>query len=131
VLSEEAQNPRRFIYQGHKQHMLAFSKSGADFSRWCAHPPMRPPISATHPPPICESHLRKRSIRTLAWLLLSYVVCRSLEAVSGGSHTDTWAGCIVSLTTPTSSPFNASRSVWSLSLAENASRVFLASYLLR
>jgi len=40
-------------------------------------------------------------------------------------------GCIVSLITPTRSPLNASRSVSSLSLAERASKVFLASYLLR
>ena len=29
--------------------MLAFMKPGADFSRGCAHPATRPPISATHP----------------------------------------------------------------------------------
>src|SRR5829696_7808949 len=51
--------------------------------------------------------------------------------VSGRNHTGTCAGCIVSLTTPTSSLLRASRSVSSLSLAEKASRVFLASYFLR
>ena len=50
------------------------------------------------------------------------------ECVSGRSHKETWAGCIVSLTTPTRSPLRASRSVSSLSLAEKASRVFAASY---
>jgi hypothetical protein len=44
------------------------------------------------------------------------------------SHKETWAGCIVSLTTPTRLSLKASRSVSSLSLAEKASRVFLASY---
>src|SRR5918994_3248407 len=53
------------------------------------------------------------------------------RAVSGRSHRETWVGCIVSLTTPTSSSFSASRSVSSLSLTEKASRVFLASYFLR
>ena len=47
------------------------------------------------------------------------------------SHKETWAGCMVSLTTLTRSPLKASRSVSSLSLAEKASRVFAASYLLR
>jgi hypothetical protein len=50
---------------------------------------------------------------------------------SGRSHGETWAGSIVSLTTPMRSPLKASRSVSSRSLAEKASRVFLASYLLR
>jgi hypothetical protein len=52
-------------------------------------------------------------------------------AVSGRNHKETCAGCIVSLTTPTRSSLNASRSVSFLSLAEKASRVFAASYLLR
>jgi hypothetical protein len=52
-----------------------------------------------------------------------------LRGSSGRSHSDTCAGCIVSLTTTTSSVFKASKSVSSLSLAENASRVFLESYL--
>jgi hypothetical protein len=45
--------------------MLASLKLGADFSRWCAHPAMRPPIPATHPrPSICESTLEIRSSST-------------------------------------------------------------------
>jgi hypothetical protein len=60
----------------------------------------------------------------------SYCPCMSFEAVSGRSHKETWAGCIVSLTTPTRSFLTASRSVSSRSLAEKDSRVFLASYLL-
>jgi hypothetical protein len=40
-------------------------------------------------------------------------------------------GCIVSLITPTSSSLSASAFVSSLSLAEKASSVFLASYFLR
>ena len=54
-----------------------------------------------------------------------------LRGSSGRSHKETWEGCIVSLTTPTRSSLRASRSVSSLSLAEKASRVFLASYFLR
>jgi hypothetical protein len=50
---------------------------------------------------------------------------------SGFSHRETWAGCIVSLTTPMRSPLRESRSVSSRSLEEKASRVFLASYLRR
>jgi hypothetical protein len=53
-----------------------------------------------------------------------------LGAGSGRSHSETWAGCIVSLTTLTRSSLKASRSVSSLSLAENASRVLAASYFL-
>jgi fumigallin biosynthesis monooxygenase-like protein len=53
------------------------------------------------------------------------------EAVSGRSHNETWAGCMVSRTTLTSSLFSASKSVSSLSLAEKASRVLAASYFLR
>src|SRR5215208_3232048 len=55
----------------------------------------------------------------------------SLEPVSGRSHNVTCTGCIVSLTTPTRSSLKASRSVSSRSVAENASSVFAASYLLR
>jgi hypothetical protein len=58
----------------------------------------------------------------------SYSPC---EGLSGRNHKETWAGCIVSFTTPARSSFNASRSVSSLSLAEKASKVFLASYFLR
>src|SRR4028119_2454507 len=47
------------------------------------------------------------------------------------SHKPMWEGCIVSLTTPARFSPRASRSVSSRSLAEKASRVFLASYLLR
>ncbi len=49
----------------------------------------------------------------------------------GRSHNETWAGCIVPRTTPTSSAFNLFRSVSSRSLAEKASSVFAASYLLQ
>ena len=86
--------------------------------------------SSDPPPSIRESRLRKGSIRTLARLLHSYVVCRPFGVVSGRSHKETWAGCIVSLTTPTRLSFSASRSVSSLSVVEKASRVFLASYFL-
>ena len=53
------------------------------------------------------------------------------EVVSERNHKETWAGCIVSLTTLTRSSLSAFRSVSSLSLAKKASRVFLASYLRR
>ena len=46
-----------------------------------------------------------------------------LEAVSGSSHKETWAGCIVSLTTPIRSSLKASRSV--------SSRVLQVPYLWR
>ncbi len=59
-----------------------------------------------------------------------YSACSAFEVVSGRNHSETWAGCIVSLTTPTRSPLSASRSVSSRSWAEKASRVFLASYFL-
>jgi hypothetical protein len=51
--------------------------------------------------------------------------------VSWRSHSETCSGCIVSLTTVISSAFKPSRSVSLRSLAENPSRVFLASYFLR
>ena len=54
-----------------------------------------------------------------------------LEALSGRSHKETWAGCIVSAATPTRSSVRASRSASSRHLAEKVSRVFLASYLRR
>jgi hypothetical protein len=52
------------------------------------------------------------------------------RGASGRNHKETYAGCIVSLTTPTRSSLKASRSVSSRSFAEKASRVFLASYFL-
>src|SRR3712207_2349680 len=59
------------------------------------------------------------------------VVPPFLETVSGRSHSETCTGCIVSRATPTSSAFNASRSVSSRSLAAKTSRVLAASYFLR
>jgi len=44
----------------------------------------------------------------------------SPSGVLGRNHKETWAGCIVSLTTPTRSSFSASRSVSSRSLEEGA-----------
>jgi hypothetical protein len=60
----------------------------------------------------------------------SYSACSPFGAVSGRNHTDTWAGCIVSLTTLVKSSLKASRSVSSLNLDEKASRVLAASYFL-
>jgi hypothetical protein len=74
--------------------------------------------------------LRIYLLRTRVNKGLRYGTCASLGVASGRNHSETWAGCIVSLTTPTSSPPKASRSVSSRSLAEKASRVFLASYFL-
>src|SRR5215204_6217952 len=53
------------------------------------------------------------------------------KAETRRSQTETCAGCMVSCTTPTRSSPRASRSVSPLSLTENVSRVFLASYVLR
>ena len=50
---------------------------------------------------------------------------------SGRNHKETWAGCIVSLTTSSKSSLKGSRSVPSRSLAEKASRVLAALYFLR
>jgi hypothetical protein len=60
-----------------------------------------------------------------------FSVCPLIEAVSVRSHRETWAGCIVSLTTPRRSSLNESRSAFFLSVDEKVSRVFLASYFLR
>jgi hypothetical protein len=59
-----------------------------------------------------------------------YCPAPPFEVVSGRSHSETWAGCIVSLTTPTRSLLNASRSVSSRSFIENSSSVLAASYFL-
>ena len=68
---------------------------------------------------------------TAILLALYFSSASSTKRLDGPSHSETWAGCIVSLTTPTRSSLNASRSVSSRNWAEKASRVFLASYLLR
>src|SRR5215207_10106114 len=47
----------------------------------------------------------------------------SLGSGSGRINTETWEGCIVSVTTPTRSSPSLSRSVSSRSLAENAASV--------
>src|SRR5215207_8582639 len=47
--------------------------------------------------------------------------------VSGRIHNETWAGCIASLTTPTRSSLNASRSVSSRNWAENPLSVLATS----
>jgi len=55
----------------------------------------------------------------------------SVTAVGDRSHIEAWAGCMVSLTTPTTSPLKVSRSVSSRNLVERVSNAFLASYLRR
>ena len=61
-------------------------------------------------------------------LLGLYAKPLPLDAVSGRNHSETWAGCIVSLTTPTTSLLRACRSVSSLSLTERASKDFCDLY---
>ena len=61
----------------------------------------------------------------------SYCGCSPFLADSGRSHSETWAGWMVSTTTAFKSPLNASRSVSFPSLAEKAASVFPASYFLR
>jgi hypothetical protein len=56
--------------------------------------------------------------------------CSSFASGSGRNHSETWVGCIVSLTTPTRSSLKASRSVSSRILAEKVSCVFLVLYFL-
>src|SRR5215212_158451 len=105
-LSRVEPSSRRLTCQRDKRCMLVSMKLGADFSRGCAHPAMQPPISATHPP-LLDSRISspEASGWGLAWLLHSYIVRKSFGATSGRSHSETWAGCIVSLTTPTRSSF--------------------------
>ena len=55
-------------------------------------------------------------------LRLGVVPCRN--------QSETWAGCIVSLTTPTRSSLSASRSVSLRNCAEKVCRVFFVSYFL-
>ena len=70
--------------------------------------------------------------RRRAWPLWPLLYCRLAPVlVSRRNQSETWAGCIVSLTTITRSSLKASRSVSSRILAEKASRVFIASYFLR
>jgi hypothetical protein len=49
VLNRRSAVFRKDLYQEPKRYMLVSVKPMADFSRGCAHPAMRPPISATHP----------------------------------------------------------------------------------
>src|SRR5215207_9564537 len=49
VLERRSAAFREDLYQEAKRCMLVLTKPMADFSRGCAHPAMRPPISATHP----------------------------------------------------------------------------------
>jgi hypothetical protein len=60
-----------------------------------------------------------------------YLISWSSRLPGGLNHSEACSGCIVSLTTETSSSLNASRSVSLRSWTEKASRVFLASYFLR
>src|SRR5215212_5287800 len=84
------------------------------------------PLAVTDPPLGEARHPDTISIQAVA----SYCPCPPFEVVSGRNHKETCAGCIVSLTTLTTSLLRASRFVSSRSLDENASNVFLASYFL-
>jgi hypothetical protein len=77
-----------------------------------------------------EQICRGRDVRSVRLGYTCSCLSPALGDGSGRSQSETWAGCMVSLTTPTRSSLKASRSVSSLSLAEKTSRVFLASYLL-
>src|SRR5215204_5819072 len=70
------------------------------------------------------------SISGVSIAVVDFLVA-SLSRCGAFSHSDTRVGCIVSLITSMSSLLRASRSVSVRSLAEKASRVFLASYFLR
>src|SRR5215207_10944450 len=85
----------------------------------------RIPILGTSVYRATQAQWRCPDSRMAAFLFLSF------GAGSGCNHSEAWAGCIVSLTTPTRWSLNASRSVSLRNLAEKSSRVFLASYLLR
>jgi hypothetical protein len=54
-----------------------------------------------------------------------------LGAEPGRNHSEAYAGCIVSLTTPIRMPLSAFRSVSFRSVVENVSSVLRESYLLR
>jgi hypothetical protein len=70
-------------------------------------------------PPVLLRHETQRKV------VIGYSACSPVGAVSGRNHTETCAGCIVSLTTPNKSLLRASRSVSFFNLVEKASRVFL------
>jgi hypothetical protein len=84
------------------------------------------PLSIAYPSLGEACHPDAIGIQTVA----GYFTCPSFEAASGRSHKETWACCIVSLTTPTRSPLNVSRPVSLRNWAEKDSRVFLVSYFL-
>ena len=79
---------------------------------------------------IVTKSVTTRRARVPREIALYFSSSSSTPRLDGLSHKETWAGCIVSITTPTRSLFNSCRSVLSLSLEENSSRVFLASYFL-
>ena len=56
AVSRVEANPRPFNYEEYKRCMLTSSKPGADFSRGCARPAMRPPSSATYPHPASQKN---------------------------------------------------------------------------
>jgi hypothetical protein len=90
----------------------------------------RPPWGTAHPRSLWLASEQRAVADGKCLISNCYSACSPFEAVSVRSHSETWAGCIVSLTTPTRSPLSASRSVSSRNWAEKASRVFLASYFL-
>src|SRR5215212_5204844 len=88
--------------------------------------------------PVRSSGSRGRSIAwrncsgaglLVPWRLSRVILATYFGLPSDRNHSETWAGCSVSSITPARSLFRVSRSISSRSLAENASTVFLASYL--
>jgi hypothetical protein len=77
-LSRKGPDLRILTHRRDKRCMLVSSKSGADFSRGCAHPARRARISATHPhlsarknrSPIGRAPARRRSLGALPWTAL-------------------------------------------------------------
>src|SRR5215218_5237837 len=79
---------------------------------------------------IVTKSVTTRRVRKTRKIALYFSFASSTKRLDGPNHSETWAGRIVSLTTPTKSSRNASRSVSSRSFIENPSSVLAASYFL-
>jgi hypothetical protein len=79
---------------------------------------------------LCQGEVRRNLFQTSPLVRSCYSAFSTFRDVAGRNHREMWAGCIVSLTTPTRSSLNASRSVSFRNCAEKVSKVFLASYFL-
>ena len=102
-------------------HVVPLERGGSDDDTNQERPHSKYLIQATG-----RGHYRASDLSAfgslVSWLL-------PLGEGAGRNHKETWAGCSVSCTTAVRSPLIVSRSVSSLSLLLNTSRVFLASYL--